>query len=141
MKRNKQAAPNAATIDAPEPLFTVETANRTLIYVRRIVADIVSGHRELMNLRDQRADLSTASPAPASLDNLRADIERRIAKLNGLQEELKDVGCELKDWASGLIDFPALRDGRKVWLCWRLGEGEISHWHELSEGFAGRKPL
>ena len=42
---------------------------------------------------------------------------------------------------TGLIDFPALVTGRQVWLCWRLGEGDVDWWHELDEGFGGRRPL
>lgn len=50
-------------------------------------------------------------------------------------------GITLRDIESGLIDFPALVDGRQVWLCWRLGEDDVAWWHELDSGFAGRRPL
>ena len=56
-------------------------------------------------------------------------------------DELQGLGIELKDPNVGLIDFPAMLEGRVVYLCWRLGEGEISHWHELESGFAGRQPV
>lgn len=54
---------------------------------------------------------------------------------------LQDHGVELKDPAQGLIDFPHLRDGRTVYLCFRLGEPTIQYWHERHTGFAGRQPL
>jgi hypothetical protein len=57
-----------------------------------------------------------------------------VARIDGL-------GITLRDIESGLIDFPALVAGRQVWLCWRLGEGEIDWWHELGDGFGGRQPL
>ena len=51
------------------------------------------------------------------------------------------LGVLVKDLDRGLVDFPALRDGEEVLLCWQVGEGEIAYWHGLEEGFAGRKPL
>jgi hypothetical protein len=55
--------------------------------------------------------------------------------------ELDDLGVELKGIDDGLIDFPTTREGRVVYLCWRLGEDEIGWWHETDGGFAGRQPL
>lgn len=54
---------------------------------------------------------------------------------------IRDLGCELKDIDMGLVDFPALREGRVVYLCWRYGEDRLRYWHELDAGFAGRQPL
>ena len=54
---------------------------------------------------------------------------------------MKKLKVELKDPFIGLIDFPCLMDGREVYLCWRLGEPELAHWHELDSGFAGRKRI
>jgi hypothetical protein len=56
-------------------------------------------------------------------------------------QQLIDWGIELKDVQSGLVDFPAMREGREVYLCWRLGEGDIAYWHEIETGFAGRMPV
>ena len=53
--------------------------------------------------------------------------------------ELRQLGVEPK--TEGLVDFPAVMDGREVYLCWRLGEAEVGHWHELDAGFRGRRPL
>ena len=55
--------------------------------------------------------------------------------------ELGQLGVELKDYFTGLIDFPSLRNGRPVYLCWRMGEAEVAYWHELEAGFAGRQKL
>ena len=57
------------------------------------------------------------------------------------EHELQQLGVELKDYFTGLIDFPCWMDGREVYLCWRLGEPEVGHWHELDDGFAGRQKL
>jgi hypothetical protein len=56
--------------------------------------------------------------------------------------ELEDLGVQLKDFDRGLVDFPSLRDGRVVLLCWQLGEGdELEWWHDMDTGFGGRTPL
>ncbi len=57
------------------------------------------------------------------------------------EQELRKLGVELKDYFTGLIDFPCWMDGREVYLCWQLGEPEVAHWHELDAGFAGRQKL
>lgn len=67
-----------------------------------------------------------------------------IAHIEQLREDIEQVqrfGCELKDPDTGLVDFLSLRDGREVYLCWRLGEERIAYWHPLDTGFAGRQAL
>jgi hypothetical protein len=54
-------------------------------------------------------------------------------------QKLEELGCVLKDLNIGLLDFPAVRLGKRVWLCWKLGEENVAFWHELHEGYAGRK--
>lgn len=67
---------------------------------------------------------------------------RRLYELGRLTTELHEMGVQLKDYTRGLIDFPTMREGRVVLLCWQLGEAErIEWWHEVEDGFAGRKPL
>lgn len=56
-------------------------------------------------------------------------------------EKLQELGCILKDLHLGLVDFPAVRLGKRVYLCWKIGEADIKFWHGLDEGFAGRKPV
>jgi hypothetical protein len=73
--------------------------------------------------------------------DLQKELARHIQTLQMLNSELKEFGCELKDADSGLIDFLSLRDGREIYLCWRLGEERINFWHYLDTGFAGRQPL
>ncbi len=72
---------------------------------------------------------------------LQRDLARHIQALQTLVSELNEFGCELKDAESGLIDFLSLRNGREIYLCWRLGEPRINFWHYLDTGFAGRQPL
>jgi hypothetical protein len=56
-------------------------------------------------------------------------------------KELGELGIELKDFDTGLIDFPSQMDNREVYLCWRLGEEEVAHWHEIDAGFSGRRKI
>ena len=65
-----------------------------------------------------------------------------LMELTSLTSELESMGVQLKDFTRGLIDFPSLRDGRVVLLCWQLGEGDrVEWWHDVDAGFAGRTPL
>ncbi len=72
---------------------------------------------------------------------LQRDLLGRMQALRDSLEELHAFGCELKDSDTGLIDFLSLRDGREIYLCWRLGEERIAFWHDLDAGVAGRQPL
>lgn len=130
--------------DVPEAagrFFTVETANGALVLVRPVVQDVVEVYGELMALRSERQELALVADAGEQLDGLRGRIEQKVERLKRLVQELADVGCELKDFSAGLVDFPALLDGHKVWLCWQLGEPEVAYWHALRGGFAGRRPI
>lgn len=129
------------TLGTQRKFFTPAEANRSLVLVQRIVADIAARYRALL---DVRADMDRYQRAPAPggrLEDLQRRAEQLTDELTRLQDELIDVGCELKDWAAGLVDFPALHRGREVLLCWKLGEPSVSHWHEVDAGFAGRQPI
>jgi hypothetical protein len=61
--------------------------------------------------------------------------------INGLIERVSNLGVEVKDLEMGLVDFRAEREGREVYLCWKLGEERVSYWHELHSGYSTRQPL
>ena len=65
----------------------------------------------------------------------------KLTKFYNCINSITDKGCILKDIDLGLIDFPSIRNGREVYLCWKLGEDSVRFWHEIDTGFAGRKPL
>ena len=75
------------------------------------------------------------------LNETRQELVKAAAALKRLIEKVSEFGCEVKDIDQGLIDFRTERDGREVYLCWKLGEPNIGWWHELETGFAGRRPL
>jgi len=76
-------------------------------------------------------------------DSVKDDDEMTDAmkKMEREMKKLEEMGCILKDMSMGLVDFPAVRLGERVWLCWKLGEGRVAYWHTRNEGFAGRKPV
>lgn len=119
--------------------FTVDEANRALVLVRRIVADIVAGYRRLMDLQETlEAMRDRQKPA---CDDIRQELVRMVERLQDCLAELEEVGVELKDWAVGLVDFPCRWHGRVVCLSWQNGEPRVSFWHESGDGSATRMPL
>ena len=141
MTPNHAAEASESGERVPERYFSVESANEALVLVRPVVRDIVDAHQELMRLRAELQELALLLGVEARVENLRDRIERKAERLKALRQELVDVGCEPKDLIGGLVDFPALFEGRRVWLCWKLGEPEVAWWHELNAGFAGRRPI
>jgi hypothetical protein len=125
-------------------LYSPEEATRTLPLVRRIVDDIVRAHRRW---REIVTELELAATIPASEEPagrtsmLEREAQGLAAELDAFTRELSILGITLKDRRMGLVDFPAERDGRLVWLCWRLGEPSVQYWHEWDAGFGGRQPL
>lgn len=125
-------------------VFSVEEANALIPRLTEL----------LLALRDRRDKLEAIRRAGAGhvgpsgnghLDPLRQAEARRgeelAREINDLFNTITTLGLELKGIDEGLIDFPAERDGRPVYLCWKLGEERVAFWHELDAGFAGRQPL
>jgi hypothetical protein len=125
-------------------LFTVDQANRTLPLVRRIVEDVVSEQRRWQETTAELDVISvearTELPDPRILA-LERQANRIAGEIDVFQAELESLGIQLKDRRIGLIDFPSELDGRRVLLCWRLGEPSVQFWHDEDAGFAGRQPL
>lgn len=125
-------------------LFTVEEANRTLPLVRRIVEDVVRQHRtwreKILEL-DLVASSTRADEPHERAGQLEVEAQQLAREIDGYQRELDELGIQLKDRRLGLIDYPSEIGGRRVLLCWRLGEPEVQYWHEEDAGYAGRHPL
>jgi hypothetical protein len=133
----------ATTRNMKKHFFTVEQANATLPLVRAIVRDIAALANTLRELdrRLRRLQEGPDSAVDAELDPLIGEIEATQEQMRHHEEELEQLHVELKDHFTGLIDFRGRVDGREVYLCWRLGEPEVGHWHELDAGFMGRQKL
>jgi hypothetical protein len=123
------------------PRFTLEQANRALVLVQRVVAAIVSRYEELMDVRRELEQLRVTTGRHERAEELNDQTAHCVEDLNDLNRELAAIGCVLKDWRAGLVDFPAVYRGQRVWLCWRLGEPGVRHWHGLNAGFAERTPI
>lgn len=144
------AAPCRATVarrNIPTTMktFTLADANRTLPLVSRIVRDLVARYPRWRELVDEY-ELMTAGERADAPDPRLTDLERQVAALareiDGYIHELAELGAEARNpLDSGLVDFPGTHDGRPIFLCWRLGEETIEHWHERDGGFAGRQPI
>jgi hypothetical protein len=129
----------------PTKYFTLAEANKTLPLVRRIVADITALHpvwRDLVSRFELVAAQSRPEwgESPEQLD-LRTQVEDKAREINDYLGELEQIGCHFKGFDEGLVDFYGQLDGRDILWCWKQGEDEIAHWHELDAGFAGRQPV
>lgn len=121
-------------------LFTVAEANALLPRLKALI-DELRVAREV--IRAARADLLPVLEAAVGNGGSRkaGEVLPYFERMERAILAIRDLGCELKDIDMGLVDFPALREGRVVYLCWRYGEERLRYWHELDAGFAGRQPL
>lgn len=123
-------------------IFTIEEANALLPSVRKILGNIQKAHRGLGKYRKECKEAAEAAERGGGgiADGIR--YAQLVTLLTSELNELEGLGVQLKDFERGLIDFPSLRDGRIVLLCWQMGEGdELEWWHDVDAGFAGRTPL
>jgi len=133
--------------DAGRRLFTVEEANATLPLVQAIVEDVVAISHDIVERRERLAQIKggrrhTSKDAYSDeLAHVEEELEKERLRLYEFAEELRELGVEMKDGLAGLVDFPSRMDDRVVYLCWKLGEPEVLHWHEIDAGFSGRRSL
>lgn len=127
--------------------FTVEEANVLLPRLRPLL-------REAQDLK-RRADAAQSEldallpPAggnghardPRALRLRARDVGQLTRRLQRTTQAVQALGCEVKDLEMGLVDFPALRDGREVCLCWNVDEVAVAFWHDREAGYQGRRPL
>lgn len=129
-------------------LFTVSEAQRLVPQLRGLVASLLhlqrekaGAERELTNISQRIMFTGGLLPRRDRLFEWKTLRERAQQQIHGTIEQIKQLGCEVKDVEEGLVDFPTLYRGQRVYLCWRLGEQSIMFWHSIAEGFAGRKPI
>jgi len=129
-------------------LFTAETANRMLPELEPRLRALVGMRRELRRIEARLGvldlALAGASDTNPDLEERRALAGRRdalAARIRAGLEAIHASGPVVKDLESGLLDFYSLAGDRLVFLCWKLGEAEVAHWHSLDGGFSSRRPL
>ncbi len=127
--------------------FTPDEANDALAHVRPLVEQLVACRGEHIAALEGQEELERkirgngGGIPPARLAEATAEVDAAARRLAKLVDEINANGAQVKDLDTGLIDFPALRNGETVLLCWQLGEDEIGFWHGTDDGFAGRRPL
>ena len=131
-----------------ERYFTVADVEALIPDLSRIMKRVMSAHAEVSatqeRMQAEQQRIALAGGGVLDRRAWRADkdkIERLTGEIRRNLAEIVELGGAPKDLGLGLVDFPHLRDGREVNLCWRYGEREIRHWHGLDEGYAARKPL
>ena len=127
--------------------FTLDEANAAVVELRPVVERMVEHRRRLEAAQRRQAQLVTRIAGnggdlqPSDLREIAAQIQAEADGIAQCAERISGVGAQIKSHEEGLLDFPSLRDGEEILLCWKLGEEEIRYYHGPDEGFAGRKPL
>ncbi len=120
--------------------FTLQEANETLNAIRPWMDEVQTIRQKILANQPEAwpaLEKSVGNGGNRALSKMIQDFE----KLDALVHRIQDTGALIKDINLGLLDFPALREGHEVYLCWQYGEGEIAFWHEIEAGFAGRQPI
>ncbi len=129
-------------------LVSIEEGNQMLPLLRRIVKDITKKWEMIIYKRTEleclekgfdssRHDLSDHERG-TTVDGLKQDLNYLIDKINSYIREVEDLGCFVEEFKRGIINFPSLYNGRRVFLCWTPGEETVAHWHELDESYNDR---
>jgi hypothetical protein len=126
-------------------IFTVREAEATLPLVARVVGDLLRAYPRwkavVARYELLTAPLRAEEGESQEILELREQAAREAERINDFLLELEEIGCVFKGFEAGLVDFYALKEDRLIFLCWRLGEPHITHWHEVDAGFAGRQPV
>ena len=122
---------------AGDKRYTVEEANALLPYLAPTLVELRDRSEEAERIKEQMEIASTTNGGSTDRERW----ARTLARVQELTERLEEWEITLRDLSSGLVDFPAVIEGSDAYLCWRLGESEVSHWHSPDDGFRGRRPL
>jgi len=120
--------------------FGVEQANRSLVLVGRVVRDVLALYCQARRLEEHYSVLDRQTER-AERKLIKRRYEALLRRLPVYSAELAQIGCRLRDWQTGAIDWPATIDGREIYLCWRMGDDAIGYYHEAYESFAARRRL
>lgn len=120
--------------------FSLQEANDVLKIIRPLMDEVQAIRQKILKNQPEAwpaIEKSAGNGGNRALSNMVQEFE----KLDILIHRIQDMDVLIKDINLGLLDFPALKDGREVFLCWQYGEGDIAFWHEVEAGFAGRQPI
>ncbi len=119
--------------------FTLEQANELLPALKPLLRELRDSKDRLVDSEAHEA-LTEAAPTNGGGEPGQ-QVGEAFLEVRKLLEQLQVAGIVLRDVDRGLVDFPSLRDGREIYLCWELGEDQIEHWHDLQSGYPDRQPL
>lgn len=131
----------------PLRVFTLEQANEIIPEVQESILWFKDAVQEISQTQDSLSVLELVgagdvkSPEHRELISKRFQLQRQVQEYQDRLEEFQKLGCLIKDVEGGLVDFYGLKDGRLIFLCWKLGEKRIDHWHEINAGVKGRRPV
>lgn len=120
--------------------FTIEKANAIVRAIRPLIAEILEIRQEILDRRPQFWPV-LAKAAGDGGGKAASEVAHQFQQLDTLVREISATGAILKDINTGMVDFLALREGREIYLCWKYGEDQITYWHELDTGYAGRRSI
>ena len=129
-------------------LFTYEEANSLVPWLQRafdqvnsILARLETARERLAGIQRERQRLNGTFQQQEELQDLQDELEKMDRDVRGVVDEIASLGIIIRDVSRGLVDFPHMRDGREIYLCWIGGEENIGFWHETDRGFTHRQPL
>ena len=120
--------------------FSLQEANEALVPIRSWMDEIQTIRQEILKHQPEIWSVMEKSAGNGGNPTL-SRMVKSFDRLDALIHSIQDAGALIKDINTGLLDFPALKDGREVYLCWKYGEGDIAFWHEIEDGFAGRQSI
>jgi hypothetical protein len=124
--------------------FTIEEANKTLVLVSPIVQDIIRKRRKMISVKNdikifqEKYDQNIFAE---EIQKLTKNLKIISKEITYHLEELEMIGCYLKDFELGIVDFPSVLNGRVIFLCWMFGEKEINSWHQVTKGVETRERI
>ena len=127
--------------------FTLDEARKQVPWLAQLFADLRPLRARAQELEnettalEQRIGSNGGSTTRDRLEQQRALFDEVVGQINVKADAISERGILVKGIEPGLVDFPSLKDGREVYLCWREGEAQIDFWHEVDTGFPGRQPL
>lgn len=120
--------------------FTLAEANNAIRVIRPLMDEIQEIRREILARQPDVWPVVERSAGNGG-SQVASRLVQEFERLDALVHRVQDTGALFKDINLGLLDFPALKDGREVYLCWKYGEDDIAYWHEVEAGYAGRQPI
>ena len=127
-------------MDEPLRYFTLENANAVIALIRPQVKEILEIRKTIINKQPEIWPVVERASGNGGSKKA-SQVTFEFQRLDTLVREVMATGAILKDINTGLVDFPALREGREIYLCWRYGESKVAYWHETNAGFSERKSI